>query len=132
VSAPTIYEGIVIFTTAIPPVAGDPCSSKGSGWLYFVDAKTGGALNFPFLDINGDGVIDDNDLVDGKPPSGIEVGQLLDGMPGQVKIVNGQVVVCGVDTDKCVSLGIPNTPPTPDETSTAPSKGRISWREIIN
>ena len=129
VSTPIIFEGVAIFTTVIPPVDGDPCSPKGSGWLYFVDARTGSALDYVFLDINGDGQFDANDTYSGNNLSGVEIGTLIDGSPGQPKIINGQVVVCGLDSDNCVAFRMPPSPP-PVITGTS-LRGRVSWREII-
>gem|GEM_PF-633104 len=131
VSTPIIVQDIAIFTTIIPPVDGDPCDPKGSGWLYFVNAQTGSALDFVFLDINGDGKLDENDKVDGKSPSAVKVGDLLGGMPGQAKMVNGRVVVCGLDSANCISFGTPFSQPD-DDTHDGAARGRISWREIIN
>ena len=129
ISTPIIFEGVIIFTTIIPPTDSDPCSPKGSGWLYFVDAKTGNALNYVFLDLNGDGQFDVNDTYGGNNLSGIEIGKLIDGSPGQPKIVNGQLVVCGLDSNNCATFGISSNPP-PVITG-ASLRGRISWREII-
>ncbi|MCL1861303.1 MAG: PilC/PilY family type IV pilus protein [Proteobacteria bacterium] len=129
VSAPVIVQtargDVVLFTTIIPPVDGDPCDPKGSGWLYAINAQTGSAPDFVFLDINGDGEFDDKDMDDGKIPSAIKIGDLLGGMPGQVKVVNGRVIVSGMDSAGQTSLEM-NPPP-------ARNRGRrISWREIIN
>ncbi|MDR2880442.1 MAG: hypothetical protein LBV29_00875, partial [Azoarcus sp.] len=127
VSAPTIIQtaqgDVAIYTTIIPPAGGDPCDPKGSGWLYAVNAQTGSALDFIFLDLNGDGKIDSSDTLNGKVPSAIKVGDLLGGMPGQAKVINSQVVVCGMDTADCVAIAT-QAPPN------VVQWGRRSWRRI--
>jgi type IV pilus assembly protein PilY1 len=129
VSAPIIVQtprgDVAVFTTVVPPADGDPCDPKGSGWLYAVNAQTGGALDFIFLDLNGDGKFDANDTHEGGTPSAIKIGDLLGGMPGQVRMVNGRLVVCGLDSDACID-------PQVNLASGTAQGGRISWREIIN
>ncbi|MCL2160361.1 MAG: PilC/PilY family type IV pilus protein [Betaproteobacteria bacterium] len=121
---------VVIFTTIIPPVDGDPCDPRGSGWLYAVNAQTGGALDFVFLDLNGDGELDSQDTIGGTPPAAIKIGDLLGGMPGQARMVNGLLVTCGLDSANCVALGTSlGKGPTESEGT---GQGRISWREIVN
>lgn len=120
----TPFGTVAFFTTIIPPVGGDPCGSKGSGWAYAVNAETGGTLDFVFLDINNDGKLDEGDMVDGKVPAGYKIGELLYGMPGQSKMVNGGVQTCG-EGGNCVWH------PSPDKPGGS-AKGRISWREITD
>jgi type IV pilus assembly protein PilY1 len=144
VNAPIVVQtprgDVVIFTTIVPPVGGDPCNPKGSGWLYVVNAQTGGALDFVFLDLNGDGKFDDKDTMEkgnGPPdphdpgknagtPSAIKISDLLGGMPGQARMVNGRLVIPGQDTDDnsdfCTTLC---------DSPQSGKKGRVSWREII-
>ena len=121
---------VALFTTIIPPVDGDPCDPRGSGWLYAVNAQTGGALDFAFLDLNGDGEFDNKDTINGTPPAAIKIGDLLGGMPGQAKMVNGLLVTCGLDSANCVALGT-SLKKGPAESEGA-AQGRISWREIVN
>jgi len=145
VSSPIIIQtgqgDVAIFTTIIPSLGNDSCSSRGTGWLYAVNAQTGSALDFVFLDLNGDGNFDekDTDQNQGKIPSAIKIGDLLGGMPGQAKIINGRLVTCGMNTADCIDIGVnlrPPQPPEPDPDEPPPvikrGGGRISWREIIN
>ncbi|MCB1800972.1 MAG: hypothetical protein KDI82_04710 [Gammaproteobacteria bacterium] len=76
VSRPILRGGRLIFVTALPsPVA---CDEGGSGWLMEIDPNTGGRLDVPVLDLNGDGLFDNADTkastVNGQttytPPSG--------------------------------------------------------------
>ena len=124
VSTPIVYHDprgdVAIFTTVIPPIDGDHCDPRGSGWLYIVNAKTGGALDFAFLDLNGDGIFDEKDM-----HTAVKIGDVVGGMPGQGKVVNGRFIVCTMDSDNCYDS------PTPPQTG-ATRGGRISWHEIDN
>ncbi len=155
VSSPLIVQtargDVAIFTTIIPSIGNDSCSSRGTGWLYVVNAQTGSALDFVFLDLNGDGEFDDKDMINGENPSAIKIGDLIGGMPGQAKIINGQLVNCAMNSSDCTNLRVnlhaPPPEPDPDPSCEGPScpcegpsckppparKGnRISWREIIH
>ncbi|MCC5868348.1 MAG: pilus assembly protein PilY [Gammaproteobacteria bacterium] len=60
------------FTTLIPD--SDPCGTGRRGYLMDIDLLTGGRFDVPVFDLTGDGVIDDADLKDGLPPSGVGFG----------------------------------------------------------
>jgi len=77
VSYPLVRRGLVIFPTVVPNA--DPCSFGGKSWLMEIDALSGGEFSGAPFDTNGDGNIDDNDLVtlqDGSKHaiSGIDLG----------------------------------------------------------
>jgi type IV pilus assembly protein PilY1 len=125
----TQHGEVAVFTSIIPPV-GDSCSPKGSGWLYFVDAKTGGPLDFVFLDINGDGKFDENDMT-----SAIKLGDKI-GMLGATKIVGARI-----DNEGHIAGGtrlVVSAQDSPDSAvvdmtpETKPQSGRILWREITD
>jgi len=126
VSSPIIVQtaqgDVAIFTTIIPAIGNDSCNAKGTGWLYVVNAQTGGALDFVFVDINNDGKFDEGDMVNGKIPSAFKIGDLLGGMPGQAKIVNGQLVDCAMDSEECITRKL----------NIKRGENRLSWREIIH
>ena len=126
VSSPIIVQtaqgDVAIFTTIIPAIGNDSCSAKGDGWLYFVNARTGGALDFIFVDINGDGKFDEADMVDGKIPSAFRIGDMLGGMPGQSEIVGDRLVNCAMDSAECMD------PPL----NLKRGEKRLSWQEIIH
>ncbi|WP_122575280.1 pilus assembly protein [Pseudomonas viridiflava] len=50
----------IAFTTAAVN-SSDPCESRGVGRLFELDAATGGMLSSPFIDTNGDNVLDARD-----------------------------------------------------------------------
>ncbi len=60
-----IRSGKALFVTNIPAKEGGVCSvGAGSSWLHLVDPCTGGAIVEPVFDVNGDGIIDEADMVD--------------------------------------------------------------------
>ena len=72
---PKIRGKYVFFNTLIPGL--ELCAPEGSGWGMAVKQENGGEPSEPIFDINNDGVIDANDQVNGKNPSGFK----LDGIP---------------------------------------------------
>ncbi|RJP36000.1 MAG: hypothetical protein C4548_16610 [Desulfobacteraceae bacterium] len=71
---PMLRMGVAILTSVIP--SSSPCDAGGSSVVYMVNACTGGRTNYPQFDIDGDG-IDEDDLIDGLPPTGLEFDQIL-------------------------------------------------------
>lgn len=68
-----IIDKSVAFTT-VTPIGSDPCEAGGKSWFMEIDAVGGNGPSAPQFDLNGDGLFDDNDLVDGWPPSGVALG----------------------------------------------------------
>ena len=76
VSAPLLRSGRLIFSTLIP--SEDPCEFGGSGWLMELSAVNGSRLDYPPLDLNDDGEINELDTISAAnsptnqpiPPSG--------------------------------------------------------------
>ena len=59
----SVIRGIrIIFVTKVPD--GDPCGFGGSSWIMEMDANSGSRLKSSPFDVNNDGVIDANDLLD--------------------------------------------------------------------
>ncbi|MDX1803892.1 MAG: PilC/PilY family type IV pilus protein [Alcanivorax sp.] len=58
---PVLRGSAVLFTTLIP--SDNPCNGGGSGWIMALNLDNGGRIDGGVLDLNGDGVVDDNDLV---------------------------------------------------------------------
>ncbi|RRD63919.1 fimbrial assembly protein, partial [Comamonadaceae bacterium OH2310_COT-174] len=75
----TLY-GRGLFVTTIRNEE-DPCKAGLSGRLIAIDPGTGGETDYLVFDVNGDGVIDNNDQVNGMVLSAIETGG-----PGQQAI----------------------------------------------
>jgi len=61
VRKPVLRNNRVIFVTLIPDA--DACGYGGSGWIMEVDADTGSRLPESPFDVNGDGVIDNADIL---------------------------------------------------------------------
>lgn len=62
VTNPIALGDLVFFNTMIP--SEEVCGYGGSGWLMAVDQLNGGMPNFGAIDIDGNGVIDQQDMVD--------------------------------------------------------------------
>jgi len=58
---PLIRNDRIIFVTQTPDE--DPCSAGGTSWIMEINANDGNRLDVPPFDVNGDGYIDDNDIV---------------------------------------------------------------------
>lgn len=58
---PIARDGRAVFVTQIP--GDDPCSAGGTGWVMELDYLTGGRLDDPPFDLNGDLSINSGDLV---------------------------------------------------------------------
>jgi type IV pilus assembly protein PilY1 len=58
---PAVRGDLVFFNTFVPE--SDPCSSGGYGWRFAVDLATGGSPLAAASDVDGNGVIDANDVV---------------------------------------------------------------------
>ncbi|MDH3856887.1 MAG: PilC/PilY family type IV pilus protein, partial [Gammaproteobacteria bacterium] len=59
VTNPVVRGGLVFFNSFVP--VSDPCSVGGFGYRFAVDMISGGSPDEVAVDVNGDGVIDDND-----------------------------------------------------------------------
>jgi type IV pilus assembly protein PilY1 len=78
VSDVLVRDGTLVVLSYIP--SGNMCDTGGKSWLWAFDACAGARLTAPVFDINDDGVIDDQDLVNigtptdpiWVPPTGIK------------------------------------------------------------
>lgn len=127
VTDPVLRSGRIIFTTLIP--SNSPCEAGGTGWLMELDANSGAAIAQPVFDVNGDGVIDSNDLrtvtinghvyyIGGEQPGG---GTGLLTTPTIVQNGDNQEVKLISRSDGSVSTV---------RESTHNIVGRITWREL--
>ena len=57
----TIRNGVAIVLSFIPNDS--PCAGGGNSFYYMMNAANGGRFDKPVLDLNGDGKIDDDDLI---------------------------------------------------------------------
>jgi type IV pilus assembly protein PilY1 len=124
---PDIRGGLVFFNTWIPDT--NVCNAGGSGVLMSVKQSNGGRPDQAAFDLNGDGIVDVNDLV-----------TVLD--------VNGNVIGTYAPSGEVFNLGLPassnflsNKQYTPGTESLVPDireveplndsgTGRLSWQEL--
>lgn len=74
-SGDDIDDTRVAFTTAIPE--SDPCSFGGSGWFMQLQAWNGSRPDGSIFDVNNDGVIDGDDLVDDQGVGGKSMDDIV-------------------------------------------------------
>ncbi len=123
VANPILRTGRIIFTTLVP--SNLPCSVGGTSWLMELSFRHGGPPDFSVFDINGDGVFNSADTVNGNVVVGIDPG--LGIMPEPVVIddpANNRELKVATGTLGDVA-GIGNNPGPQNPTS-----GRRSWRQV--
>ena len=114
VTNPIIRSNVVFFNTLIP--ATDICAGSGSGFRFTVDLASGGAPSEPVIDINQDGVVDDNDRVNNVAQSVVAAVRydraLTDDTITERHLINQSELIA---------------------IQTAPDRktGRISWQELL-
>ncbi|MBK59724.1 MAG: hypothetical protein CML01_13110 [Pseudomonas sp.] len=118
VSAPILRNGRIIFPTVIP--SQNVCSAGGDSWLMELDAWSGGRLAYPVFDVNGDGVINDLDLVDGDPMSGKKSRQ---------GIIKTPAIISAGDIEYKFASGTAGGIDVTVEKGGA-NEGRLSWRQL--
>lgn len=127
VSNPVLRAGRIVFTTLIP--SGQVCEFGGDGWVMELNFSSGGQPTGPSIDIDGDGRINENDLItvtiDGEevpvPPGGQQSGV---GIVPRPTIL----VIPELGIEKKYSSG--STGAVDIITERGFPDGRLSWREI--
>lgn len=115
---PKLEAGTIFFNTFIPSTS--PCDAGGTGWLMTLDYLNGGLLSFPIFDTNNDGVVNANDTLVG----GLQIGAVL----GGTTLIHG----VGAGTTGVGVSSLTSGSMTTTMINFGPgSRGRISWREII-
>ncbi len=97
---------IVFFNTTVPDSAS--CNGGGYGYLMFADRMTGGQPDFTVLDINNDGVFDDD----------IVGGLMTNAIPGGGRLIDDRYVVSD-SSGKITDVGVQTVSPRPSS--------RASW-----
>ncbi|MDF3931614.1 pilus assembly protein [Pseudomonas citronellolis] len=112
-----VTAGVLIASTLTPNE--DPCADGVTTWLMTLDPYTGGATDFATIDLNNDGVVDDNDRYNGSSVSGFQMTGLKGGFTVSASSSSSNdPVACG--SDGCVSIG-----------TDASQSGRQNWRNIL-
>lgn len=155
---PLFRPGRFVFATRTPREALTPCDpGGGSSWLMELDHLTGGPLPISPLDLNGDGIVNDEDYVtltvdldgdgnlDKVPVSGLQNGDgmmstptvidttgiALDQIAGygqqEIKLINKTTAVTLVENESGLGGQPPPPPPPPPGGATG---RRLSWEEI--
>ena len=97
----------------------DPCADGVTTWLMTLDPYTGGATDFATIDLNNDGVVDDNDLYNGSAVAGFQ----MTGLKGGVTVTSSSSL--GSDWTGCGSDHCANGAGDPTKS------GRQNWRNIL-
>ena len=106
----------VRFATLIPD--DDPCGSGRQGFLMDMSVLSGGRSSTPAFDVNGDGVIDENDAAGGDEPSGI--GGPTGEMPINIRNPDSDVDNIYGGDGSLITKG----------SNTSGPVGRQSWRQL--
>ncbi|MCD5330704.1 pilus assembly protein [Chromobacterium piscinae] len=79
---PQLFAGNVVYTTFTP--SSSACTAGGSSFLMASSYATGGPPAQPFLDANGDGVVNGSDVYNQQPLSGVQLGSFFASSPAFV------------------------------------------------
>lgn len=115
---PNQFQGSLLLGTTRIPVATDVCNPSGRGWIMAVDPFTGKPPVNVFFDLNGDGVFDDSDKIDGAIPAGIGFSKIPN-----APIFVGNTMLLSFDDGTVGSI---------QTAGTAGPMRRTSWKEIVN
>ena len=120
VTEAAIRNGRVVISSLVPSVA--VCSFGGDGWIVDVDVLTGNRT--AALDTNGDGVIDDNDLLGGLAASAVQVGAV----PAAASILRGSGTQKGLEF-KMINTSNGSIARVPEKANPAVSR-RSAWEQL--
>ncbi len=122
VANPVLRGDRIIFTTLIP--SSQPCDFGGTGWLMELDALNGMRLPYTVLDINEDGLFDENDFADHDGES-----SPVSGMRSSVGIIKSPGIISAGDREFKYASGSTGEIAVITERS-SDDGGRKSWKEI--
>ena len=126
-----VRDGNLVVTTVIPRDA-NSCFRAPPGSIFFINSLTGGNPDRPIIDINNDGIINDNDLI---TIDGVDytAGILFDAANGDGSLVDPSVLLGDGDTDFLViNKSHGEDPQIVRIIKDGSNKtGRLSWWEIL-
>lgn len=111
-----LAEPVLIASSLVP--VNDVCEPGGRGYLNAINPFTGARLTKPFFDVTGNGSFTD-DVIGSANIGSVDLGV---GKPGESILIGNRLAVGGskgVIKDVRINPGV------------NPTKGRLSWREII-
>lgn len=115
---PKLANGLIFYNTFMPTAT--PCDFDDAGWLMVQNYLTGDLPSFPIFDTNSDGEIDDSDT----EVAGLNVGAAI----GGTTLIRGAAgSTTGAGVSSLTSGGTAST----GINFGAGSRGRITWREIV-
>ena len=123
---PSLEDGLLTFATILP--SSSPCDFGGRGFVYTVDYLTGGMLDYPAFDTNGNRIIASDDGLS----TSIEISFSIGGVT-RIRGEHQDVLVyskAGGGGGGGGGGGPGGS--TPAAKGPASLRGRITWREIIN
>ena len=125
IADPLARFGRAIFVTFIPPDS--PCEPGGSSVLMEIDALSGARLEDSVFDVNGDGIIDDDDFVTDSSGNKVPVSGIY--IPGT--LTSPAVISLGDPDQEAKQLsGIDSETTTVLESTGGTTVGRQSWRQL--
>ncbi len=112
------FQGMALVGATRIPEADDACRPSGKGFVMAIDPFTGGRLPLTFFDVNGDGIFNDADKLNGQIVSGI-------GLPNSPSnpIFVGDMMHVGLDDGTTTSRKIQGA---------GVQAERMNWRELLN
>lgn len=125
VSRQILRSGRLIFVTIIP--SDHACEDGGESWLMELDAATGGRLDYPVFDLNGDGVFDSLDNLGGSATSN---GVVASGKKSNEGITQPPSIVSNQDGTKEFKYASGSKGGV-EVTTEAPSGGTIGRRSWV-
>jgi len=127
-----VQRGSALVLTTVIPRDANSCFRAPPGALWFVDALTGGNPAGPVIDLDNDGIIDDNDLI---TVDGVDyaAGILFDAGSGDGSLVDPSVLLGdGASDFLVINKSHGEDPEIIRIIKDANSKtGRLSWWEIL-
>lgn len=90
INKPKLSQGYLLISSYIPDPSNTVCQNNQKGYIYIIDPTTGGPLKNSSIDVNNDGVIDDNDKVNGLAISGIQINSEYSSDPLIMKLNDSQ------------------------------------------
>lgn len=127
VSRSILRNDRIIFVTLIPNV--QMCENNGTGWLMELNAFTGGRLDFPPFDRDGDQDFDDADRVT-ISENGEEILVAPSGLPSPEGILSTPAILWTGEVEMKYTSGSSGYVFTTTENPGSSSRGRQAWRTL--